>query len=329
MREMFWSKASTSTSRAGVTSSSVRVAATRASCQRRTLGRIISRSPALAEIESLDPEVDWERIGYLSTNYDFPWDVEQSLSLAFFKTYGIPTISALLDRTSEFRNRPQKRYDDTKLILAEIFDTGMDSTRGREANRRMNQMHGRFDISNDDYLYVLSTFVLVPGRWNDRYGWRPYSKKERRAGLNYWRELGKRMNIRDIPNDVDELDRWSLAYEKANSRYAESNRHVADDTLNLFLSWYPAPLRPVVRLGVLSLLEEYLLDAFGYKHPPRWFRWLVALSLRIRARVIPWLPRRRHPHLVTKERMRSYPMGYVIEELGVLGTAKGPVVATE
>ena len=326
---MFWSKASASTSRAGVTSSSVRVAATRASCQRRTLGRIISRSPALAEIESLDPEVDWERIGYLSTNYDFPWDVEQSLSLAFFKTYGIPTISALLDRTSEFRKRPQKRYDDTKLILAEIFDNGMDSTRGREANRRMNQMHGRFDISNDDYVYVLSTFVLVPGRWNDRYGWRPYSKTERRAGLNYWRELGKRMNIRDIPNDVDELDRWSRAYEKANSRYADSNRHVADDTLNLFLSWYPAPLRPVVRLGVLSLLEDYLLDAFGYKHPPRWFRWLVELSLRIRGRVIQWLPRRRHPHLVTKERMRSYPMGYVIEELGVLGAAKGPVVATE
>ena len=326
---MFWSKASASTSRAGVTSSSVRVAATRASCQRRTLCRIISRSRALAEIESLDPEVDWERIGYLSTNYDFPWDVEQSLSLAFFKTYGIPTISALLDRTSEFRNRPQKRYDDTKLILAEIFDYGMDSTRGREANRRMNQMHVRFDISNDDYLYVLSTFVLVPGRWNDRYGWRPYSKKERRAGLNYWRELGKRMNIRDIPNDVDDLDRWSRAYEKANSRYADSNRRVADDTLNLFLSWYPAPLRPVVRLGVLSLLEDYLLDAFGYKHPPRWFRWMVELSLGIRARVLPWLPRRRHPHLVTKERMRSYPMGYAIEQLGVLGSATGPVAATE
>ena len=244
--------------------------------------------------------------------------MEQSLSLAFFKTYGIPTISALLDRTSEFRNRPQKRYDDTKLILAEIFDHGMDSERGRQANRRMNQMHGRFDISNDDYLYVLSTFVLVPGRWNDKFGWRLYSDSERRAGLNYWRELGARMNIRNIPNDVDELDRWSRAYEKANSRYAESNQHVADDTLNLFLSWYPGLLRPVVRLGVLSLLEDYLLDAFGYSPPPRWFRWLVELSLRIRARVIPLLPRRRHPRLITNERMRSYPMGYVSEDLGVL-----------
>jgi hypothetical protein len=245
--------------------------------------------------------------------------VEQSLSLAFFKTYGIPSISALLDKTGEFRNRPQKRYDDTKLILAEIIDHGMDSDRGREANRSLNRMHGRYDISNEDYLYVLSTFVLVPGRWNDKFGWRPYSEKERRAGLNYWRELGRRMNIQGIPNDVDELDRWSRAYEQANSRFTESNRHVADDTLNLFLSWYPRWLRPIVRLGVMSLLEDYLLDAFGYDHPPRWFRRLVELSLGMRARVIPLLPRRRRPRLITNERMRSYPGGYRLDELGVGG----------
>ena len=279
----------------------------------------IRSSPALVEIESLDPATDWERIGYLSTNYDFPWDVEQSLSLAFFKTYGIPSISALLDKSGEFRNRPQKRYDDTKLVLAEIFDHGLDSDRGREANRSMNRMHGRYDISNDDYLYVLSTFVLVPGRWNDKFGWRPYSEKERRAGLNYWRELGRRMNIRNIPDDVDELDRWSRAYERANSRYSDSNRHVADDTLNLFLSWYPGWLRPVVRLGVMSLLEDYLLDAFGFEHPPRWFRRLVELGLQVRARVIPLLPRRRRPRLITNERMRSYPVGYRLDELGVGG----------
>jgi hypothetical protein len=116
---------------------------------------------------------------------------------------------------------------------------------------------------------------------------------------------------------VDELDRWSRAYEQANSRFSESNRHVADDTLNLFLSWYPRWLRPVVRLGVMSLLEEYLLDAFGYEHPPQWFRRVIELSLRIRAKLVLLLPRRRRPRLITNERMRSYPMGYAIEELGV------------
>src|SRR5260370_8370737 len=115
----------------------------------------------------------------------------------------------------------------------------MDSESGREANVRMNGMHGRYDISNDDYLYVLSTFVLVPGRWNDRFGWRPYSEQERRAGLNYWLELGRRMDIRGIPNDLDELDRWSRASERANWRYAESNRPLAHDPLAPFLPCSP------------------------------------------------------------------------------------------
>jgi len=271
----------------------------------------------LAEIESLDPEADFERISFLSASYDFAWDVEQSLSLAFFKTYGIPSISALLDRTAEFRTRPQKRYDDTKLILAEIFESGMDSDRGREANRRLNRMHGRFQISNDDYLYVLSTMVLVPLRWNERFGWRRCTEKERRATLNYWRALGRRMNIRDIPADLDELDRWSLAYERANLRFSPSSRRVADDTLKLFLAWYPRPIHGLVRLVINSLLDDALLDAFGYGHPPAWFRRGVETGLRLRAGIVRLLPRRTRPRLVTQQRVRSYPAGYRVDELGV------------
>jgi hypothetical protein len=273
----------------------------------------------LAEIQTLDPKRDFERIGYLSAAFDFPWDVEQSLSLAFFKTYGIPTISELLDRTGEFKNRPQKRYDDTKLILAEIFENGLDGERSQEAFRRMNRMHGRFPISNDDLLYVLSTFVLEPLRWNRSYGWRPYSAQEEKAELEYWRAMAKRMNIQGVPASVEELDRWSREYERANLRFSESSRRVADDTLGLFLSWYPRPLRPLIRQAVLALLEEPLLDAFGYAHPPAWFRSLLELGLKARARVVALLPRRTRPRLITHEKHRAYPGGYRLEQLGVEG----------
>lgn len=273
----------------------------------------------LAEIETLDPEKDFARIAYLSAAYDFPWDVEQSLSLAFFKTYGIPGISELLDRTGEFKHHAQKRYDDTKLILAEILESGIDSERGREATRRMNRMHGRFPISNDDLLYVLSTFVLVPIRWNREYGWRRYSAAEERSQLEYWRAMAGRMNIRDVPATVAELDRWSRDYERSKLRYSESSRRVADDTLALFLSWYPRPLRPLIRPSVLALLEEPLLDAFGYRHPPRWLRTGLSLGLKARARIVALLSRRRHPRLITLEKHRAYPGGYRLDELGVEG----------
>jgi hypothetical protein len=283
----------------------------------------MAKRGVVEEIERLDPEQDFERISFLSSNHDFPWDVEQSLSLAFFKTYGIPSISELLDRTGEFRERAQKRYDDTELILAEILDNGLDSERGREATRRMNRMHGRFAIRNEDYLYVLATFVLVPLRWNRRYGWRRYTRQEELATLHYWRALGGRMNIRNIPATIDELERWSDEFERANLRFSESSRHVADDTLGLFLSWYPAPLRPLLRPVVLALLDDELLDAFGYPHPPAWLRRGLDLALRARAIVVARLPRRAKPRLITRERHRGYPGGYRMEELGVFGL-EGP-----
>jgi len=271
----------------------------------------------LAAIGSLEPDRDYQRICFLSTNYDFPWDVEQALSLAFFKTYGVPTISALLEQTGEFRDRAQKRYDDTKLILAEMFDHGLDSERGREANRRLNRMHGRFPISNDEYLYVWSVILLEPIRWNRNWGWRRYTPKEIEAQLDYAHELARRMGIRDVPATIDETDRWSRAYEAANFHFAESNRRVADYTLNLYLSWYPGFMRPLVKAATLALLDDELLVAFSYRPPPGWIRTLVHFALRIRAFALRFLPRRRTPRLVTEERMRSYPNGYSLRDLGV------------
>jgi hypothetical protein len=271
----------------------------------------------LTAIDSLEPDRDYQRICFLSTNYDFPWDVEQALSLAFFKTYGVPTISALLEQTGEFRDRAQKRYDDTKLILAEMFDHGLDSERGREATRRLNRMHGRFNISNDDFIYVWSVILLEPIRWNRRWGWRQYTQREIDAQLAYAHELARRMGIRHVPATIDEADRWSRAYEAANLRFEESNRRVAGYTLNLYLSWYPGFMRPLVRAATLALLEDDLLVAFGYRPPPRWARTLVDVALRLRAFVLRFMPRRHTPHLVTEERMRSYPGGYSLQDLGV------------
>jgi hypothetical protein len=42
----------------------------------------------------------------------------------------------------------------------------------------MNALHGRFRIANEDFLYVLSTFVFEPIRWNQRFGWRRMTEFE-------------------------------------------------------------------------------------------------------------------------------------------------------
>ena len=87
-----------------------------------------------------------------------------------FRTFCVPSISALLDQTGEFRRATQKRYDDTDIIVSELLEYGYLSDRGRIALRRLNRLHGRFAISNEDFLYVLSTFIYEPIRWNLRFG---------------------------------------------------------------------------------------------------------------------------------------------------------------
>ncbi len=117
------------------------------------------RDENLRRIQQLDPVQDHCEICHLSTGYEFPWDTTRSLEVALMRTFCVPSISALLDKTGEFRHRPQKRYDDTGLITSEIMKWGYKSDRGIQAIERMNAIHGRFKISNEDFLYVLSTFI--------------------------------------------------------------------------------------------------------------------------------------------------------------------------
>ena len=228
----------------------------------------------------------------------------------------MPSIATLLDRTGEFRERAQKRYDDTDLIVSELIEHGYDSEHGSRALRRMNQQHGRFTIANDDFLYVLSTFIYEPIRWNARFGWRPMCEQERLAMFCFWREVGRRMGVRELPAGYAAFEAYNIDYEKRHYRFSEANRRVGAATVEMFARWFPRIARPLVRRAIYALLDDPVIDGFGFPRPSPTLRGLIAGVLRLRARVLCWLPARRRPRLRTEMRHRSYPHGYRIEELG-------------
>lgn len=273
-------------------------------------------SPALEEIKRLDPERDHQRIAFLDACWEFPWDTTRSLELALFRTYCVPRGTEILAGTGEFLKHAQKRYDDTVLILAEMLENGYDSERGRAAQRIMNRLHGLYPIHPDDYLYTLSRFIFEPISWNARFGWRPLVEQERLASYFYWREVGRRMNIKNIPPTIEAFEAWALAYERAEFRYGDTNRLVGDATIKVFEDWFPAPMRGLVRRGIYALLDDHVLDAFGYPHPSPLERRLVEGALKARAAALRGFPPRRHPRLITQSRHRSYPRGHQVEQLG-------------
>ncbi len=264
----------------------------------------------------LDPKADCQEIVLLVGAYEYPWLIRKSLEFALFRSYGAPRISQLLDQTGQFKRHGQRRVDDTGLLLAEIVENGYDSPRGRQAIKMINRMHGKFDIANDDMLYVLSTFVFEPIYWTQRFSWRRPSHHENLANYHFWAEVGARMAIKNIPPTIEEFEGFKQDYERERFRYEASNRRVADATLQVLQNWYPKPLRPIVRQVVYAMLDEPLRRAFGYPKPLPLMRLAVHGSLLLAAKLLRFLPPRREPFLLTRAAHRSYPDGYQLDNLG-------------
>ncbi|MCE6997819.1 DUF2236 domain-containing protein [Saccharothrix sp. S26] len=269
-------------------------------------------------ITSLDPERDHVEILRISSGYEFPWDYVRSLEFALFRTYCVPSISALLAKTGEFEHRPQKRYDDTALLMAELVEHGYDSPRGREALRVVNRLHGRYDISNDDMRYVLSTFIFDPIEWITKYGWRPLTDHERLAAFHFYSAVGVRMGIKALPPTYEAYRAFKREYEDTNFTYSDTNRAIGQYTLDLFCSWYPAP-RALTAKAVLAMLDVPMLTAFGFPPQPRWLSRAADSALRLRAHAVRLLPPRRTPRLTNDPKNRTYPgypTGYRPADLG-------------
>jgi hypothetical protein len=278
-----------------------------------------SRDHWLRHIDRLDPASDFEEIVRITASHEFPWDVTQSLSFALFRTYAVPSIGVLLHDTGEFTRRTQKRYDDTTLILDAIGEHGIGSPEGRQAIRRMNQMHGMYDIDEADLRYVLSTFVAVPIRWLDEHGWRPMCEKEKVASALYWREIGRLMGIRRIPETWQGFGASMDDYEAAHFAFDPRARRVAEATLRLMATFPPnhlAPRRAVIRFS-RAFMDEPLLEAFRFPRPTELERAAARGALRARAAWLRRQPPRLEPIRVRDlPQVKGYPDGYDVAALG-------------
>lgn len=251
---------------------------------------------------------------------EFPWGNTQALSFALFRTYAVPSIGDLLCDTRQFTEHTQKRYDDTVLLLDAPIEHGVSSTPGRTGIRRVNEMHGMYDIPNDDLLYVLATFVVCPVDWINSYEWRTLTDQEVTALTDYYRLLGKRMGIKGIPETFAEFRTLLDEYEIAHFAYSPKALAVADSTLDLLGTFAPFHLLPraVVRRISFALMDDRLREAFRYPQPTRVEQAVVRGGLKARGLAIALLfPPRREPLFGRQTpQVRGYPNGYKIEELG-------------
>jgi hypothetical protein len=272
-------------------------------------------SACLSFSEPSSPDHDYLRTFRYAFDETFGWEVHRALELAIFHTFAAPAISKILDQTGEFAHRGQKRYDDTVALLREIGRDGPASLRGRAAIRRMNWIHRPYRISNDDLIYVLATFIVIPVRWIGRYGWRDLTADEIRAAVQYYRTAGRLMGIRQMPETYPEFAGYLDAYERDHHSFTEANRRLAVSLIEVIGAWAPRPARPLARQCVAAALGSPLRGALGLPEPSGFIRAGLHAALQARAALIRLIPLLRNARR-SPRRLRSYPDGYALSELG-------------
>ncbi len=264
-------------------------------------------------VRTLDPIRDRDEIAWLVSRHEFPWDYNQGTGIAFLRDYGIPSIAALLDRTAEFERDGVKRYDDTLLVAEEASVEGLDSERGHATLRRLNRIHGHYDIPNGEFQYVLATTIVGPVEWIREFGWRDLEPVERQALANLTTRFGELMGITGLPHTYDGYLTLLRDYEAARFGFTEANRRVTEATLRVGRRIAPLPLRPLARRVAIALMDEPLRVALGMPEQPAWFVTAVRRGLLVRARLLRFAPPRRTAY---HHRPTTYPHGYTLRDIG-------------
>ena len=277
---------------------------------------MFGRYKNLQRILELDSQADNEEIIYRISAWEDGWLAIKSLEFALFRTYAVPNISRLLNATRQFDGHGQKRYDDTALTIALLIENGYSSELGQQAIAHMNHWHGKYRIKNEDFLYVLSTFLCEPVRWGEKYGWRNPTDHERTAGYHFWKSIGEQMGIQDIPPNYNAFDAFNREYERANFTYVETNQAVGGATIEVFASWYPKILRPMVRCAIYAMLDNNLREAFGFPKALPGLGWLVNSALKLRGLLLRFVPPRRTPYHFSEVKNRTYPQGFSVNDFG-------------
>lgn len=273
---------------------------------------------SLDAIRGLDPVENHRAIYGNLIFVDAASTMTAGLNMAFYRSFAAPSIAKLLAGTRVAIDEPARRAVDTGILVWEMAMHGFEHERGRAALSRMNRIHSAFEISAEDFLYVLSALVVVPIRFMDRYGWRRAFAQERTASAEFYREMGRRMALREIPADFAAFEAYLNRYEREHFVYTDQAHELLLATGSLMEHRFPKPLRGAVSLLTSTMTDQRMRAAGGVRNPPPGLTTLVRLAARLGSRVARWRnphPTHRFPNGVA-EPMAFYPDGYQIEQVG-------------
>lgn len=273
------------------------------------------RYARLRKIESLVPQKDYALITKLFFE-DFGNVMMVPAFTGFMMNFAAVRISRILGATGEIEHRVAKRFLDTALLARSVSQHGLDTPGpGRGAARRVNAMHRRYDIQEDDFIIVACDQLVMTLKTVGKFGWRPITDAEKQALLlHYTQETRYFGGRKPIPPTLPETFAFWENYMDTLLALEPQNKRMVDAMLGFMKTLFPAPLRPFVAPMLLSQVDPRILRATGQKIPGPFAHRFSDFLLRLVSKQDP-LPDNM-PDGLQKLIKSVYPDGYSIETLG-------------
>ncbi|MCB9794603.1 MAG: DUF2236 domain-containing protein [Alphaproteobacteria bacterium] len=272
------------------------------------------RYARLRRIEQLDPEADAWEIAQLFAA-DFQTCFLPMILQGFLFTFAAPRMSRILASTEQSEHHIAKRAVDTAILTAEVMEHGLGPGRGREAARRVNEMHRRYDIHPEDFLAVGVDSALGQIALAEAFGWRPVTDKEREAVRAHFAQITRVYGgPKDFPATWDALQPFHDRYVATQFAFEPQNQRMAEASI----AWYAGKggwlFSGLARRFLLGLVDARVLAHVGVPEPS-------ALQRRISWRVMRWLGRLDplpdgESRLLKALTDAQYPGGFTFDMLG-------------
>ncbi|KAI9758075.1 MAG: hypothetical protein M4579_003206 [Chaenotheca gracillima] len=227
----------------------------------------------------------------IASQWEYPHGYQAALQFALFRSYGIPTISKQFCSTAQLSDvkTAGKRFADTGALIGEWLVNSIFAPRSCKAIARTTWLHRQYRIRPDDLLFTISTFITEPPKFVDRFEWRPMARCEVIAGFVLWKEIGRRMDIPQVPDTYQEVCDWALEHEKKHMVPAQTNTSLSHHTMSLLLLHCPGFLVNIATEFATCLMDDRVRISMSYEAPRPWVRRTFLTLVWLRKQFVSWL----------------------------------------
>ncbi|EGG25357.1 hypothetical protein DFA_03606 [Cavenderia fasciculata] len=256
----------------------------------------------LTKLDLSKPEDIDVGINYIST-IDFPFELFISTNLAFYRTFCSPTISNVYYKTGTIEKTPDKRVNDTDLLMFTWMEHGLDSELGKSSYEQLNKIHGLHSsrTRNVDFIFVLCCLTIDAIQFCNDFGCRSLEEKEKQIVWEFYRRVGVRMNLADIPVTLEKCHQFVEDYtqDDRQSRVTQDGKVLTQAMTDLVVRWYNFIPSTIVKMGI-SVVLHYMSPVFHRKldlpTPSATEITFIKVLLKLRRAAIQILPPRSTPH---------------------------------